>query len=84
VWRYLVDPTEIIEPGKPVLIWRVDVVYLQKEDWKYEKSGAGDSGGGRTHTFGVSNPAKKLRGTAVYSRADIRISNGKPVYCNGK
>jgi len=25
IWRYLVDPTETIERGKPVLIWRVDV-----------------------------------------------------------
>lgn len=24
IWRYLVDPTESIEPGKPVIIWRVD------------------------------------------------------------
>jgi len=24
VWRYLVDTTESIEPGKPVIIWRVD------------------------------------------------------------
>src|SRR3982751_3272290 len=24
VWRYLVDPTESIEPSRPVVIWRVD------------------------------------------------------------
>src|SRR5436190_24187379 len=35
VWRYLVDPTMTIEREKPVLIWRVDVVYLEKADWKY-------------------------------------------------
>lgn len=28
VWRYLVDPTMTIEREKPVLIWRVDVVYF--------------------------------------------------------
>lgn len=33
VWRYLVDPTESIENGKPVIIWRVDVVYLKTGDW---------------------------------------------------
>ena len=55
VWRYLVDPTESLEPGRPVVIWRVDVVFLEHSDWKYEKSRAGDSGGGRTHTFGVKN-----------------------------
>lgn len=40
VWRYLVDPTMTIERGKPVVIWRVDVVFLEKGDWKYEGSKA--------------------------------------------
>jgi len=62
VWRYLVDSTQSLEPGKPVIIWRVDVVLLEKSDWKYEKSRASNAGGGRTHTFGVKNPATKLRG----------------------
>jgi hypothetical protein len=79
VWRYLVDPTESLESGKPVVIWRVDVVFLQKSDWKYEKSGAGELGGGRTHTFGVKNAAKKLRGKAVYKRKDVIIRDGKPI-----
>ncbi len=79
VWRYLVDPTESLEPGKPVVIWRVDVVFLERSDWKYERSSAGESGGGRTHTFGVKNPAKKLKGKAVYSRRDAVIRDGKPV-----
>jgi hypothetical protein len=83
VWRYLVDPTMSIEPGKPVVIWRVDVVFLEKSDWKYEKSSAGEGGGGRTHTFGVTNPASKLRGCAVYARKDIEIKDGKPVAVNG-
>jgi hypothetical protein len=79
VWRYLVDATEMIEEGKSVLIWRVDVVFLEKADWKYEKSSAGDAGGGRTHTFGVQNVAKKLFGKAVYRRSDVHIVDGKPV-----
>jgi hypothetical protein len=83
VWRYLIDPTESIEPGKPVVIWRVDVVFLESTDWKYEKSGAGESGGGRTHTFGVRNPATKLKGRAAYARKDVRIKDGKPVPING-
>jgi hypothetical protein len=83
VWRYLVDPTESIEPGRPVLIWRVDVIFLEKSDWKYEKSKAGEGQGGRTHTFGVKNPAKKLRGCAVYQRADIILRGGKPIPRNG-
>ncbi len=79
VWRYLVDLTETYKPGRPVIIWRVDVVFLTKKDWKHEKSGAGDAGGGRTHTFGVMNPSKKLKGAAVYMLPGIAIKNGKPV-----
>lgn len=83
IWRYLVDPTEAIDPGNPVIVWRVDVVYLKKEDWKYEKSGAGESGGGRTHTFGVKTAAAKLKGCAIYRRKDIILSRGKPIPANG-
>lgn len=84
VWRYLVDATESLERGKPVIIWRVDVVFLQKTDWKYEKSAAGDTGGGRTHTFGVRSPASRLRGKAVYQRRDVVVRDGKPVPRNGR
>jgi hypothetical protein len=83
VWRYLVDDTESIEAGKPVVIWRVDVVFLEKGDWKYEKSGAGESGGGRTHTFGVKNAAQKLKGKAMYQRTEVVLRDGKPVPRNG-
>ena len=83
VWRYLVDPTETLESGRPVIIWRVDVVFLKKSDWKYEKSSAGAAGGGRTHTFGVKNAATKLRGQAVYARKDVVIRDGKPIPRNG-
>lgn len=83
VWRYLVDPTETLEPGRPVVIWRVDIVFLEKSDWKYEKSSAGEGGGGRTHTFGVKLPAKKLANKAVYQRGDVMIRDGKPIPRNG-
>lgn len=83
IWRYLIDTTESLDRGKPVIIWRVDVVYLEKSDWKYEKSGAGEGGGGRTHTFGVKNAAQKLKGAAVYQRGDVIIRDGKPVPRNG-
>ncbi|MGH9829037.1 MAG: hypothetical protein ACREDR_37945, partial [Blastocatellia bacterium] len=73
IWRYLVDPTESYEEGKPVIIWRVDIVFLEQSDWKYEKSTAGEGGGGRTHTFAVKHPAKKLRGRSVYWRSDVLI-----------
>ncbi len=84
VWRYLVDPTETIEPGFPVLIWRVDVVRLEEADWKYEGSKAGVGRGGRTHTFGVKQAAKRLRDCAVYERSDIAVRGGKPVPVNGR
>lgn len=83
VWRYMVDPTEQIERGRPVIVWRVDVVFLTADDWKYERSTAGKAGGGRTHTFGVRRPAEKLRGRAVYRRSGIVIRAGKPVPVNG-
>lgn len=79
VWRYLVDPTETYKPGYPVIIWRVDVVFLSKDDWKYEPSRAGAGGGGRTHTFGVKCPADKLRDAAVYTLPGIVLKGGKPV-----
>ena len=83
VWRYLVDPTETFETGKPVIIWRVDVAFIEKSDWKYESSRAGPAGGGRTHTFGLHRPATKLRGKAVYQRGDVALVGGKPVPRNG-
>lgn len=83
VWRYLVDPTQTLEPERPLIVWRVDVVFLERQDWKYEGSTAGPGEGGRTHTFGVRNPAQKLKGTAVYSRKDVVIRDGKPVPKNG-
>jgi hypothetical protein len=83
VWRYMVDPTETIEPGKPVLITRVDVVFLESSDWKYQRSGAGEAGGGRTHTFGVPRARERLQGKAVYERTDVRLKNGKWVAKNG-
>jgi hypothetical protein len=83
IWRYLVDPTERLERGHPVLIWRVDVAFLRKEDWKYERSSAGATGGGRTHTFGLTTAAHRLAGCQVYSRSDVRLSHGKPIPRNG-
>ena len=83
VWRYLVDPTISLEEGKPVIISRIDVIFLRKEDWKYEGSSAGSAGGGRTHTFGLKNPAQKLKGRAVYQRKDVRLIGGKAVPANG-
>ncbi len=83
VWRYLVDPTMSLEANKPVIIWRVDVVFLTKEDWKYEASTAGTGGGGRTHTFGLKGAATKLKNAAVYQRKDVKITGGKAVPTNG-
>lgn len=83
VWRYMVDLTQTLEPGKPVIVWRVDVVFLEKADWKYEASKAGIEGGGRTHTFGVKRAREKLRGKAVYQRRDVILRGSKPIPRNG-
>ena len=75
----LVDPTRTIKSERDVVIWRVDVTLLRKEDWKYEGSRAGPSGGGRTHTFGLKQPAKRLAGSAVYLVPGITVRGGRPV-----
>lgn len=59
------------------------MVYLEKVDWKYEKSSAGDAGGGRTHTFGVRDAANKLKDKAAYQRTDVVLRKSKPVPRNG-
>jgi len=84
VWRYLVDPTCSLEPDRPVIVWRVDVAFVEKADWKYEASKAGTGGGGRTHTFGLRQPARRLRNKAVYQRSDIAVRGGKAVPRNGQ
>lgn len=83
VWRYLVDPTATIKPDAMLVIWRVDVAFLVKDDWKYEGSSAGSSGGGRTHTFGVRRPASRLKGCSVFRHPGITLRARKPVPING-
>jgi len=61
VWRYTIDPTKRMKRGRPVVIWRVDIPFLLKDHWKYEGSKAAEGHGGRTHTFGVKNPAIVIR-----------------------
>jgi hypothetical protein len=79
VWRYMVDRTESIKPGRPVIVWRIDVVFLEKDDWKYEGSTASQGRGGRTHTFGVRLPATKLRDAAAYVNKGVILKGGKPI-----
>lgn len=79
VWRYAVDQTRRLKPGKPVAIWRVDIPFLVEDDWKYEGSKAAEGRGGRTHTFGVRNPAKRLKDAIVYQNPRIAIRQGGPV-----
>ena len=83
VWRYLIDTTGTYERDRPVIVWRIDLAFLEQPDWKYEGSGAGPGGGGRTHTFGLYRPATRLRGKAVYARSDIVLRGGKPGPANG-
>jgi hypothetical protein len=78
VWRYAIDETKAMK-GHGVAIWRVDIPFLHKEDWKYEGSKASGSGGGRTHTFGLRNPAKRLAGAVVHRAPNIALFKGRPV-----
>ncbi len=79
VWRYAVDQTRRLKKGKMVAIWRVDIPFLGEEDWKYEGSKAAEGRGGRTHTFGVKNPAKRFKDSIIYQSPRIKISQGGPV-----
>lgn len=83
VWRYLVDPTKMIKAGRVVVIWRVDVAFIEKTDWKYEGSAAGAAGGGRTHTFGLRCPAEKLRSAAAYRNPHVTLKGGNPILSGG-
>ena len=65
--KIVVDPNVPLPPGLPPNAIRSAVSYIEKNT-------------GRTHTFGVKNPATKLAGCAVYRRADIVIRDGKPVH----
>lgn len=83
VWRYLVDPTRRMKPGRTVAIWRVDLPFLREEDWKYEGSRAAEGRGGRTHTFGIKNPADLLSRSIIYRAPQIVLRHGKPTLANG-
>ena len=78
VWRYAIDPTKRMKRGKPVLIWRVDLPFLQATDWKYEGSKAKEGLGGRTHTFGIQNPKTVISKAIIYQAPDVSLSRGKP------
>lgn len=84
VWRYMVDPTEIIKPSKKVVIWRVDVPFLNQADWKYETSKAAEGRGGRTHTFGVRLPASRFANSIVYQHPKIILRQSRPTLANGE
>jgi hypothetical protein len=78
VWRYVVDRTKQMKPGRVVVVWRVDIPFLDKSNWKYEKSGAQEGRGGRTHTFGVKSAASVVRKAIVYQAPGIRLYRGAP------
>jgi len=79
VWRYAVDQTRRLKPGKIVVLWRIDIPFLRETDWKYEGSKATEGRGGRTHTFGVKNPAKRFENSIVYQSSRIVLRQGGPV-----
>lgn len=79
VWRYAVDQTRRLKPKKIVAIWRIDIPFLAEDDWKYEGSKAAQGRGGRTHTFGVKNPATRLAASIVYRSPRVIVRQGGPV-----
>jgi hypothetical protein len=83
VWRYLIDPTKMIKPRREVVVWRVDVTFLSQQDWKYEGSKAKEGRGGRTHTFGVKNPAKRFANSIVWRQPNVVLRQGRPTLANG-
>ena len=64
--------------GRAVVVWRVDIPFLRKEHWKYEGSRAAEGHGGRTHTFGIKNPAIVIRDAVIYQAPKVRLYRGKP------
>jgi hypothetical protein len=78
VWRYHIDPTKLMKPGKQILIWRVDLPFVTKADWKYEGSGAAEGRGGRTHTFGIRKPRVLVAKAIVYQCPAVVLAKGKP------
>lgn len=84
VWRYKIDETRSIKRGRPVLIWRVDVCFLRKRDWKYEGSKAAEGRGGRTHTFGVRKPSAKFRSAIVYQHPRVILRQSSATLANGE
>lgn len=78
MWRYHVDPTKLMKRGRPIVIWRVDLPFITKSNWKYEGSTAAEGQGGRTHTFGVRKPKTIVSPAIVFRLPGVVLINGKP------
>ena len=57
----------------PVVIWRVDVMFVHKQDWKYEGSKASASGGGRTQLLGFAAPQLNSKGARHTFSTESRL-----------
>jgi len=79
VWRYAIDQTKRLKPSKVAAIWRVNIAFLQRTDWKYEGSTAAEGHGRRTQTFGIKLPSKLLGNTIVYQNPRVAVRQGGPV-----
>ncbi len=84
IWRYGIDLTKRMKRGKPVVVWRVDIPFLHATHWKYEGSRAAEGIGGRTHTFGLRNPAATLAGSIIYHAPGVVLRGGRPTIANGQ
>src|SRR5580658_4059826 len=74
--RHRSDQADETRQGGRCLAGRYSVP--AKEHWKYEGSRAAEGHGGRTHTFGIKNPAIVIRDAVIYQAPKVRLYRGKP------
>ena len=75
VWRYLVDPTETLETGKQVIVWRVDVAFIEKSDWT---PGRIPEEVEHIHSACIA-PPRNCGAWQSIERGDVVLVGGKPV-----
>ena len=73
VWRYCIDPTKKMKPGRPVVIWRVDIPFLTQDHWKYEGSRAAEGKGGSQRVAAGLQRRKHEQTVRTYREGEFRI-----------
>jgi hypothetical protein len=79
VWRYAIDPTKRMKRGRAVLIWRVDIPFIRKGDWKYETSKAAQGAVDvPTHSASPIRRTSSKRRSFTRPRGSSSIAEGPP------